>query len=326
MSEAAGRHTSIAVIEGYLGRGIEGVLGVTGDPPGRIVIDPHRATLAVRVPADGHTPDVVAFENLAINVIEDGGMMWHEMSVQLDDNAGDVYPVLCAVLDRVQLSGETFEHAVYQVLHSLTEILATRGGLSLEQQVGLFGELLTLLAVVDELGPETAISTWRGPASEEHDFGLPNCDLEIKTTLAEKRAHWISHLTQLVPTGGRPLYLASIQLTTAAVGAGWSLPSLVRQARNVAGIPVEALNTFLGKARFRDVDSDLYSTHWALRSSPAFFRVTSRFPAITPASLQASVPEFHRIVEVRYRVDLSGMQDSGPILSFDRVLNTEENP
>ena len=73
------------------------------------------------------------------------------------------------------------------------------------------------------------MNSWRGPIGEEHDFGMSAPDVEVKTTLGERREHWISTATQLVPTGDRPLYLLSIQLTSAALDSGQhpSRPGLI---------------------------------------------------------------------------------------------------
>ena len=66
--------------------------------------------------------------------------MWHRLDVKYDDNLAEVYPVLCTILDRTQLNGQTFKDAVESVLAGLGDILSGRGGLSLEKQVGLFGD------------------------------------------------------------------------------------------------------------------------------------------------------------------------------------------
>lgn len=320
MTDLHGRHVGVSVIEGYLAQGLDGALAVPGDPPGRILINAHRRLLSLRVPASGQTPDVTTFQKLDIDIVHDEGSMWHEMSVQIDDNVGDVYSVLCLVLDRMQLHGDTFSEAVEEVLSSLAEILAARQHLTREQEVGLAGELLVLLTIADRLGPDQALSSWRGPAGEEHDFGLADSDLEVKVTLSEARHHWITGLTQLVPTGSRPLHLVSIQLTRAGVSAGTTLPELISAARSVAGMPLARLDTALRGVGYRDADADLYSSRWMLRTPPAFYHVGVDFPAITTARLNASVPDAHRIIDVRYRVDLTGMTAATPLFSITMPL------
>ena len=315
------RHPTLATIQGYLAEGIDGVFGVEGSPPGRLVVEAHRDVLAVRVPADGNPPDMTEFQHLTLSVVEDDGVMWHQMSVQLEGNLAEVYAVLCSVLDKVQLHGQRFADAVGDVLGSLEEILAVRHGLQVERQIGLFGELLVLIALVDDLGPRDAMSSWRGPLGEEHDFGLAAVDLEVKTTLSERREHWISSLTQLVPTGGRSLDVVSVQLTTAPLDNGWTLPALVAHARDLVGAVSQSLESALKSVGYGDDDFDLYRSRWTLRTPPAFFRVDSDFPAITAAGLGVVVPNADRVTDVRYRIDLSSMKQTPPAVSFDRIVN-----
>jgi hypothetical protein len=324
MTDASTRYPTLSTVQGYLGQGIDGVFGVDGSPPGRIVVEAHRGVLGVRVPADGHAPDMTEFENLTLSVVEDDGLMWHQISVHLEGNLDEVYAVLCGVLDRVQLQGQRFAEAVADVLGSLQEILAVRHGLALERRIGLFGELLVLVAIVDDLGPSDAVASWRGPLGEEHDFGLTLVDLEVKATLSERREHWISSLTQLVPTGDRPLDLVSVQLTTAALDSGWTLPALVAQARGAAGSASAQLESALRSVGYRDEDADLYRSRWTLRTPPAFFRVDSDFPALTAAGLATVVPNAHRVTDVRYRVDLSSMNQVSAVVSFGSIVDARD--
>ncbi len=320
------RHTPLPVIEGYLTDSIHGVLGVAGEPPGRAIIDPHHHTISIQFPVDGRAPDIVELQNVSFDLVHDDGVMWHQLSIRLDDNVDEVYALLCAILDRVQLSGETFACAVEEALTSLSGILTIRRGLTREKQAGLFGELLVVLALAGDIGAVRAAGAWRGPLAEEHDFGLAEFDLEVKTTLSEQRHHWISSVTQLVPTGIRPLYLASIQLTAAALGTGWSLPSLVADVRSAAAVGVARLDTVLGLIGYHERDADLYRSRWTLRTPPAFYLVDSAFPALTQDGLDAAVADSQRITDVRYRIDLAGIPASEMSLSFGSVVATQAGP
>jgi hypothetical protein len=283
---------------------------------GRLQIDHGHRTLAVRFPAEGRVPQVVDFENLNFDAVHDNGTMWYQLAVRLDDNLDEVYALMCAILDRVQLSGECFADAAEGALDSLIGILAIRRALTRERQVGLFGELLVLLALADDVGPDAALASWRGPLREEHDFGLSDVDLEVKTTSGERREHWISTTTQLMPTGDRPLYMISIQLTLAALDTGWTLPTLISQARSTVEPHAARLNAVLTELGYRDRDSDLYHTHWMLRTAPAFFRIDADFPALTQGRLDGAVPSAERITDVRYRLDLTGMGCSPEPFAF----------
>lgn len=188
------RHAPADVVEAYHSQSVGGVLVVEGTPPARIQIAPHQRELSILVQSTDNAagPDLRERANLRYELHEGSGVMWHRLGVTYDDNLKEVYPVLCAILDRVQLHGESFTAAVEAVLAGLGDILAGRGGLSHEKQVGLFGELLVLLSLAQHLTPRDAVSAWRGPGREEHDFGLPDSDVEVKTTTAEQRCHSLS--------------------------------------------------------------------------------------------------------------------------------------
>lgn len=310
------RHTPVAVVENYLSQGLDGVFGVEGSPPAQLRVDPHHQALAVQVTAGARAPDVVEFENLSFEVVVEGDEVWHKLSVTLDDNLEEVYAFLCTILDRVQLAGEPFAEAVEVALESLTGILAVRSALTREKQVGLFGELAVLLALADQFGGGTAMDCWRGPLGEEHDFGLLDTDIEVKTTLGERRQHWISSTNQLLPTTGRALSLLSIQLTAAAVEAGQTLPGLVSAARS--RFDEVRLNAVLARISYRDRDADLYHSRWTLRTTPAFYSVDALFPAITQARLDSVVPAAQRITDLRYRLDLTGLPLAEPLFTIDQ--------
>lgn len=307
--QPADRHVPPSVLETYAAEGVSGVFPAEGTPAGRIQISPgqHVITLLIQTTDNVPGPDVTNLANLEYALEDQAGIVWHRLDVAYEDNLGEVYPVLCTVLDRVQLKGESFTDAVLSVLTGLGEILAGRGGLSREQQVGLFGELLVLLSLAAHLGPVAAVKSWRGSDREEHDFGLLDSDLEVKTTTFEERSHWINSLTQLYPSPGRALRLLSIQVTTAGAEPGMSLAEIVQTARTHPGMPTAELNRTLESAGYHDRHADLYQSRWRLRSIPNFYVVDDQFPALTNERLFANIPQAQRITDVRYRINLEGL-------------------
>lgn len=310
MSERpADRHVPPSVLETYAAEGVSGVFPAEGTPAGRIQISPrqHVITLLVEATENVPGPDVQSLANLEYALEDQAGIVWHRLDVAYEDNLGEVYPVLCTILDRVQLKGESFTDAVMSVLTGLGEILAGRGGLSRDQQVGLFGELLVLLSLGAHLGSEEAVKAWRGPDREEHDFGLADSDLEVKTTTFEERSHWINSVAQLYPSPGRALRLLSIQVTTAGAEPGMSLAEIVQTARTRPGMPTVELNHTLEAAGYYDRHADLYQSRWRLRSMPKFYLIDDKFPALTNELLFANVPQAERITDIRYRIHLEGL-------------------
>lgn len=319
-SSGGTRHADAKDIEKYFADRVDGVLSIEGNPPARLVVSPSSSELAIRVTASPHAPDVSEFENISLHLLEDEGSTWHQLTVKVDGNLAEVYATLCSIVDRVQVGGAEFQIAVEEVLDSLADILARRRGLSEDQQLGLAGELLSVLAINHESGTDTAVDAWTGPLGEEHDFGLPGLDVEVKVTLSEKRHHWISSLSQLIPTPGRELLLLSVQLTRAGAGKGWSLADLVKLVRESSGPREAEIETRLEGLGFNKIDVDLYATRWTLRTSPAFFAVDDQFPVISEDSLGRAVPSSNRILDVRYRIDLTGLPVASPPFSFESLV------
>jgi hypothetical protein len=308
------RHIGAEVLASNHDSGIPGVFTVTGLPAARIGIHPgeRRVTLSVRTTGDPTGPDLSNLSHLDCSVDHHDSQVWQRLDVTYTaDNLPEVYAVLCVILDRVQLEGQDFTAAVQAVLAGLDGILTGTGALSREHQVGLFGELTTLLAAGRALGVSSALAAWRGPQREEHDFGLPDLDLEVKTTSTENRVHWIHGATQLLPTPGRALVLLSLQITDAGVGPGNTLTDLVQAARtaaaNAPGAARASLEAGLQKAGWHDRHADIYRDRWALRSDPTCHPVDNGFPALTPAGLTAATSAAHRIVDLSYRIDVADL-------------------
>ena len=85
-------------------------------------------------------------------------------------------------------------------------LLKARGSklLSLNEQMGLFGELLVLEHVfLDNLDPREAINCWNGPMGDEQDFGYGDSLVEVKTSrTTNDREIKISSIAQLDPVSG----------------------------------------------------------------------------------------------------------------------------
>lgn len=185
--------------------------------------------------------------------------------------------------------------------------------MSEEKAIGLLGELLILLHLIDALSEEQAVEAWLGPRSEEHDFVLEEIDAEVKTTLSERRSHVIGTETQLQPSPGRPLWLLSIQLTRAgtAVG-GFGLPDIISRLRDGLATTGDRVNAYLATQGWQDGDSDLYGETYMPRSAPAAYLVDERFPAITRARLDSVVPQPEYVGQVSYRVDVTSLVSASP--------------
>lgn len=117
-------------------------------------------------------------------------------------------------------------------------------GLSGEMEVGLAGELVTLIDIIDAgVSPERVVGAWQGPIDGVQDFMFRGGVVEVKSTIAHGNfPARISSLEQLDDKLVSLLFLAAVRLSLSSKGR--TLPEIAADARNaVAGDPA-ALNLF----------------------------------------------------------------------------------
>ncbi len=274
-----------------------------------LFIEPAKTELGLRIEVDAgaYTPDT-GLDNIITRLAERDGRCYLEVVVVVGNLFRDAYAVLCAIADRIQIDGMEPAPALHATLGQLAHLLRVPDSFSTEREVGLFGELLTLGGLSAGLGSLAAVHAWRGPNGEEHDFGLPDADIEVKTTTSERRAHWIDSITQLQPTTKRPLWLASHQLTAAGGGFGRTLPEMIAQVGStLGGAAYEDFVTKLARAGWSDAYSSRVTSRWERRRDSVAFVIDDHFPRLTPVTLQRAGIFVERLTQVRYRVDLEGL-------------------
>jgi hypothetical protein len=317
------RHLSPASFARYLQSSAPIEHPIPGEPRLVLFIDPTKSRIGLRGPArPNEHPSPSGLQRLTVQVVyRDGGRMI-EVAVTDPRLFEDAFPVLCAVADRVQLAGRPMGVALTETLRRLGHLLSPEDDLPRDVEISLLGELCTLAGIARAIDAPTALSAWRGAAGEEHDFGLELGDLEVKSTTSERRAHWISSLTQLVPTAPRPLWLMSFQVTSAGTG-GTTLARLVARVRDL----------FTDESSRRSFDEQLHmvgwqSRHaskgehrrWRLRSPPCLYEVTASFPRLTPDMLSSAGVALQHITDVNYRLDLTDLPAATPSPPLSAVI------
>lgn len=305
-SGVTNRHASVESFDRYLATGGDAVIPVKGAPSAFIFIHAAKRELGLRVEVDVETeaPET-GLRNIVSRIAARNGVRYLEVVVTSAALFHDAYPVLCSMADRVQVMGMSPAEALRATLDKMSALLRAPEMMSRDREVGLFGELLFLRGLVHSIGANAGVQAWRGGQAEEHDFGLPEFDVEVKTTTSEHRTHWIESLTQLMPTIDRQLWLVSHQITNGG-GAGRTLPDLVDEVRNSVGTFASAtrFETALLESGWSDDYRDRLVTRWVLRTDSVAFLVVDPFPKLTPGSLQPNASALDRIVDVRYRINL----------------------
>ncbi len=290
------RVAAVSVFE--LGRGFDA----------RLEIDPVSEQLRLFVPAEGEQPDVSAFERITVDRV--GGPEGNPRFRLVFDARRMHYPAyqLIEAILALMRNAFSFGHAVMASIADMKDLLANRARLSPEEVVGLWGELLVLEHVIKRSGEAAAIDTWLGPSAAEHDFSFDEFEVEVKTTRSESRRHLISSESQLEVSPNRPLFLLSLQLTLAGgADAGRTLPQIVNEiGANLTKSDSQFYAT-LDRLGYYRSDADLYQTSFQLRTQARAYLVDDDFPAITRPRLAAVVEGSQHLSDVRYRVDVGGL-------------------
>lgn len=290
--------------------GVPVVVSMPGPAQVRLRIDSQQGRLTLSVPITGTIdPPVNKLRHVDASVVTRGSTRFLEISTTDPRLVIDGHAMLMAVADRIELGGVDPTSAFETTLDTWGSILATRTRLSHEQEVGLFGELLMVDAV---LATGVARATaWRGGLGEEHDFGFPNTDVETKTTSGEQRRHWIHGLSQLVETGAVPLWLVSLQITRGGDQGSATLPNLIaRVLERASGGERSRVAHNLDAVGWDETQSDLYADTWHLRSVPLALRVSDALPRLTGEVLSRAGIDAGRLGQVSYELDLTGTTSS----------------
>jgi Putative PD-(D/E)XK family member, (DUF4420) len=196
-------------------------------------------------------------------------------------------------------------------------------GLGPHERRGLYGELWFLRQhLMAVLPPREAVVAWSGPRAANHDFHLPACAVEVKTSTGKQ--HQLLHIAserQLDDTGAGTLVLFHLSLDE-RTAQGETLVGIVEDVRSrMASDPVaaEELDTRLIDAGYLDSQAYRYSSEgYALRDS-GFFHVEEQFPRITEGYLRPGVGD------VRYTIALTACQPFSMTEHDARALMTHHH-
>ena len=189
------------------------------------------------------------------------------------------------------------------------------GVLSSREELGLFGELEALMALIDiGISKDIVIDSWLGPLDNVHDlsFGVRGA-IEIKSTLSSNAfTASISSLEQLNDSLISPLFLIGIQCSLSERGR--TLVEQVDKLRVIFSDSPEMLKNFnlrLLHAGFFEVASSCYTRKF-LNIELKIYQVSNDFPRITNENVPPAIKK------VKYEIDLN-MVSNGEVILTDAL-------
>ena len=304
------RHLTWENFRQMIETGVPALHRVAGAPVVDIFVDEGGIRIGLRTPLPGDNaapPSPLAA--VAVLVAWHEGVRYLEVATSQDQLYPEFYSFATTLADRIQLRDEAAVEAFASALASWSELLQPVTVLSIERQLGLFGELWVLKRVIESHGAK-GLESWTGPLGEPHDFRFGKQELEVKATTNPTRSHMIDGEHQLVASPESALSLLSIQLEPAGAG-GMSLAELIVDVRRQLADSAAAVRKFdqlLTAIGYRVGDSGLYDRRWQLRSTPYLIVVDEKCPRITRADLdEIKSATSSRISEVHYRINVEGL-------------------
>lgn len=180
------------------------------------------------------------------------------------------------------------------------------GGLSLDGQIGLFGEL-SLLKTMIESGRRpvsSCIDSWVGPEAGNRDFELGGWAAEVKATRSNQHHKiTISSERQLDNTHLERLFLCCFAYEVQKA-AGITLNALVAELRILLDLHPGEVQKFERKlflAGYLEKHYSVYDEHGFIERSHDYFEVTDSFPCIREHDLPNGVGD------VRYSIVVSAI-------------------
>ncbi|WP_425833289.1 PD-(D/E)XK motif protein [Streptomyces fractus] len=288
----------------YLGRGQAATFPLGIDPSVEYVVGHGGEHIALHVGlGPRQQPPRTTLPVVRIDQIRENGVRKARIRTTDPSLVRDFHDLISATADRMVTHGRTLDQAFAETIRAWTALLGRPRELSTAQRIGLLGELIVMRALASSYGWEKAVTAWTGPDGEEHDFGLPGYDVEVKTTASEERRHAVHGLGQLDHAPGRALWLVSLQLTRGGaegVTLGDTVAAVSAEVAEHAPASLGRLERGLTAVGWSREQAD--DERWVARSAP----LALDSPALPRLPLADAVPD--RISSVQYVIDVDDLR------------------
>ncbi|MFI6581742.1 PD-(D/E)XK motif protein [Embleya sp. NPDC050493] len=309
-SDRRSRHLSCDALRDHLDNRMPMLIPVEGDPPLYWHLEAGGLRPALRIPVPpGTKAPRLGTQGIRAVCVLDGGEQFLQVFIEQTKLLREFHIVCCEIADRVQQDGVAPVAAVQTTVMAWRKLLARGRQMSLEEEIGLFGELLTLIGLATARGWHAAVDAWQNPKCADHDFTVGPYDIEVKTVAGRARVHTIHGLTQLTPHADRPLWFVSHMVEES--DAGRTVLGLIESIRSAIRAEAPgALDDFDARRLLVTAGGHAIPREhrWAPAGTTLAFPVDADFPRLTQGLLDA-LPESVtvRIVDIDYRIDVADL-------------------
>ncbi|KZD25692.1 PD-(D/E)XK motif protein [Tardiphaga robiniae] len=229
----------------------------------------------------------------------------------------DVFEVLAADIVTVVASASNTKTAIRATTRRLEAwqacLRSGRRGLTLEEQIGLFGEVAVLEMLGDAAGYKEAVAAWGGPLDSIHDFSARGIAFEVKSSTGVGNRIQISTLNQLETEGLNQLLVVRLRLREDSNGI--TLNEYIGKIRVKIDEP-SATDPDFGERLLRLgyllSDSSLYENNRWVNEGFRFYEVMQGFPRLVNSDIPAGV------------IDGAYVIDEQALLPFRREIDAFE--
>ena len=243
--------------------------------------------------------------------------------INRESRVRDIFAAICENIANTIQSATSEKEAVKLVISQMRKwqdlfSKKVKNTLSVQEQQGLFGELLFLQKLVcSSMNAVCAVNSWVGPNMAPQDFQSELWSVEVKTITAPKfPCVSINGELQLDETPIEKLYLYNLVVDIVPVD-GKNLPELISELRDSLCQDANVLNLFENKLLYYgyfDIDVNDYQERRYQICKETYYLVQGEFPRIKKDDLLLGVSD------VRYTIALAVPTEN--IVEERNVLNT----
>lgn len=241
------------------------------------------------------------------------------MLILQNENEWEIFASLCEDLVAATRNITTCEQTVHVILHRLERwrrflSRGTGNHLSIQQIIGLLGELTFIYDdLLPKFGPQ-AISFWNGPSGAPQDFAIGTTAFEVKARSTRSPSKiLISSADQLWPM--HPVFFLVVYPIglSATEGRGVSLRAMVERVRAMLDqdSQIDIFEDKLVEVGYMDIPE--YDDSKFEIGAPEFFQVREGFPRIE----LSAVPD--GVTELGYAIHLDRCRPFAATVDWDAI-------
>jgi hypothetical protein len=254
-------------------------------------------------------PKTGELRKVSVSKVKIGAHSYAQVLTDSSQLFPSIYALIGDVLRRVEAGQTDCLVALADSLRDFEALLAKAVGISREEAVGLYGELLVLESLIG--AGKVGAKAWIGANKQSHDIRLEAVELEVKTTTGNNRHHFVHGLNQLAPTPGHELHVVSVRLGSPGSGAGRSLDELVDSIfASVSGDEEarEYLKAELGKTPYERGKREC-TVAYQLAADLMKVSIGNDFPVVNQSRLEAVLGDAAagRVLRVDFLLNLEGL-------------------